>query len=141
LVHVPGAPRKTLQTFSSGNMAVSPDPLDMATMRAGCDLAICHGGAGTTAALLLAGKPLMVFPMQMEQTMAAHRLADTGAAVVLPAEASAQLPRLLKKALADTAMAQAAQAFAASHKGYDQQATIRTAADRCEAVITTPARP
>src|SRR5690606_21347228 len=63
LVHVPGAARTTLQTFSTGNMVVSPDPLDMAAMRKGCDLAICHGGAGTTAALLLAGKPLMVFPM------------------------------------------------------------------------------
>ncbi|MEZ5637894.1 MAG: glycosyltransferase [Burkholderiaceae bacterium] len=137
LVHVPGAARKTLQTFSSGSMVVSPDPLDMAAMRGGCDLAICHGGAGTTAAMLLAGKPLMVFPMQMEQTMAAHRLSGLGAAVVLAAEASAQMPRLLRKALADTALTQAAQAFAQRHQAYDQQATIRSAADRCEAVMRT----
>lgn len=137
LVHVPGAARKTLQTFSNGSMVVSPDPLDMAAMRGGCDLAICHGGAGTTAAMLLAGKPLMVFPMQMEQTMAAHRLSGLGAAVVLAAEASAQMPRLLRKALADTALTQAAQAFAQRHQAYDQQATIRSAADRCEAVVRT----
>lgn len=137
LVHVPGAARKTLQTFSTGSMLVSPDPLDMTAMRTGCDLAICHGGAGTTAALLLAGKPLMVFPMQMEQTMSAHRLAATGAAVVLAAEASAQMPRLLKKSLADSTMAQAAQAFAQRHQGYDQLATIRIAADRCEAAQRT----
>lgn len=137
LVHVPNAARKTVQTFSTGSMVVTTDPLDMAAMRTGCDLAICHGGAGTAAALLLAGKPLMVFPMQMEQTMAAHRLAATGAAVVLPAEASAQMPRLLKKVLADTAMAQAARAFAQRHQGYDQLATIRTAADRCETAHRT----
>lgn len=133
LVHIPGAARKTLRTFSTGGMQVSPDPLDMATMRAACDLAICHGGTGTTAALLLAGKPLMVFPMHMEQTMSAHRLAATGAAVVLSADASAQMPRLLKRALADPAMAQAARAFAHRHQGYDQQQAIGAAADRCEA--------
>lgn len=137
IVHVPGAARKTVQTFSTGSMVVSSEPLDMAAMRTGCDLAICHGGAGTTAALLLAGKPLMVFPMQMEQTMAAHRLADLGAAAVLPPEASAQMPRLLRKVLADGALTRAAQGFAQRHQHYDQQATIRTATDRCEAVAGT----
>ena len=135
LVHVPGAARKTLQTFSTGSMVVSPEPLDMGAMRGGCALAICHGGAGTTAAMLLAGKPLMVFPMQMEQTMSAHRLSGLGVAVVLAAEASAQMPRLLKKTLTDPSLTQAAQAFAQQHQGYDQHATIRSAADRCEAVV------
>ena len=117
-------------------MVVSAEPLNITQMGADCDLALCHGGAGTTAAMLLAGKPLMVFPMQMEQAMAAHRLAATGAAVALATQASAQLPRLLKKALNDNTLTQAAQAFAQRHHGYDQQATIRTVADRGEAVAS-----
>ena len=135
LVHVPGAARKTLQSYSSGSVRVSAQPLDMARMREGCDLAICHGTAGTTAAMLLAGKPLIAFPMQMEQTMAAHRLADLGVALVLSAEAGAQIARLLKKALAERTLASAAQAFAQRHQGYDQMQTIRLAAERCEAAL------
>jgi len=135
LAHVPGAARQTLQTFSTGSMVVSAEPLDIARMRASCDLAICHGGAGTTAAMLLAGKPLMVFPMQMEQTMAAHRLVGMGVATVLAAEAGAQMPRLLKKTLADASLAQAARAFAQRYQDYDQSHTIRAAADRCEAAL------
>ena len=135
LAHVPGAARQTLQKFSNKSMVVSPDPLDIHHMRAECDLAICHGGAGTTAAMLLAGKPLIVFPMQMEQTMGAHRLAAMGAGIALTAEASAQMPRLLRKALTDTALSQAAQAFANRYQGYDQNQTIRIAADRCEAAM------
>lgn len=138
LAHIPGAARQTLQKFSSGTMVVSPEPLDIAQMRAGCDLAVCHGGAGTTAAMLLAGKPLMLFPMQMEQTMAAHRLASLGVAVVLAPEAGAQLPRLLKQTLANPSLAQAAQAFAQRHQGYEQTNTIRSAAERCEAAVRTP---
>lgn len=135
LAHVPGAARKTLQSYSSGSMLVLPQALDMARMSASCDLAIHHGGAGTNAAMLLAGKPLVVFPTQMEQTMAAHRLADLGVALVLSAEAGAQMPRLLKKALSDHVLASAAQAFAQRHQGYDQTQTIRLAAERCEAAL------
>lgn len=140
LAHVPGAPRKTLQQFSSGSMAVCADPLDMQQMRADCDLALCHAGAGTTAALLLAGKPLMLFPMQMEQAMTAHRLSAMGVALVLGPQASAQLPLLLKQALADNTLSLAARAFALAHAGYDQDATIRTAANRCEAVLAKAAK-
>ncbi len=135
LAHVPGATGQTLEKFSGNSMVVSADPLDINRMRAGCDLAICHGGAGTTAAMLLAGKPLMVFPMQMEQTMGAHRLAAMGAGVALSAQASAQMPLLLRKALADPSLSQAAQGFAKRYQGYDQNQTIRTAADRCEAAV------
>ena len=97
LVHVPGAARQTLLRFGTGRMQFSTEPLSMARMSAGCDLALCHGGAGTTAAMLLAGKPLLLFPMQMEQAMTAHRLAALGVASIVAPEATGQLPRLLKK--------------------------------------------
>ena len=135
LVHIPGAARQTMTRFSSATMAFSADPLSMAQMAAECDMALCHGGAGTTAAMLLAGKPLLLFPMHMEQTMTSRRLAALGVAVPVPSDAMNQLPRLLKKVLADTALATAAQAFAQAHAGYDQHATVATAADRCEALL------
>jgi len=67
--------------------------------------------------------------------MGAHRLGSIGAGVTLTAEASAQMPRLLRKALTDTSLSQAAQAFASRYQGYDQNKTIRTVADRCEAAV------
>lgn len=135
VVHVAGIARQTVQRFSSPRMVVSAEPVSMAQASAGCDLALCHGGGGTTAAMLLAGKPLMLFPMHMEQTMTARRLAALGVATSMAPEATAQLPRLLKKMLADASPAQAAGKFAQSHAGYDQQATIGHAADRCEAQL------
>lgn len=135
LAHISGAARKTLLTYSSARMLLSPVPLDMEQVRTSCDLALCHGGGGTTAAMLLAGKPLMLFPMHMEQTMTARRLATIGAANSTIPEVTGQLARLLKKTLADATFGQAAQRFALDHAGYDQQATIRLAADRCEALV------
>lgn len=137
LAHVSGAARQTLTRFSAGTMRVLPDPLQMAQMAGECDLAVCHGGAGTTAAMLLAGKPLLLLPMQMEQTMTARRLAALGAAVAVPPDATGQLPRVLKKVLADSALLAAAQTFAGAHADYDQHATIAAAADRCEVLLGT----
>jgi hypothetical protein len=42
---------------------------------------------------------------------------------------------LLKRALADPALARAAQAFASSHAGYDQTATVELAVARCQALL------
>ena len=136
VAHVPGAARKTLQQFTSSQMAFSVDPLDMTQIAASCDWGVCHGGGGTTAALLLAGKPLMLFPMQMEQAMTARRLAALGVAASIPSESAAQFPRLLKRVLGDPLPAANAARFAALHAGYDQNTTIQRAADRCEALLT-----
>lgn len=135
LAHVPGASRQTLQRFGSERLQFSEAPLDIATMALQCDLAISNGGAGTTAAMLLAGKPLLLLPMQMEQTMAARRVVGLQAGLALPPEAAGQLPRLLQDMLADTALSQGARTFAARHAGYDQADTVRQVADRCEALM------
>lgn len=135
LAHVPGAARRTLARHASAQMLFSEPALDMEQARTTCDLALCHGGAGTTAAMLLAGKPLLVLPLQMEQTMTARRLEALGAGIGVTPDRFGQLPRALAKALGDPALKSAAQQFAQAHAGYDQSATVTAAADRCEALL------
>lgn len=149
LVHIPGASRQLVLHFSWGNMRVTPEPLRMSQMAAQCTLAVCHGGAGTSAAMLLAGKPLLLLPMQMEQAMTAQRLARQGVACAVTIEAVAQLPQLLRQVMDDTALAQAAQAFAQRHQHYQLHTTIRwrcapglpTTRALCWCSRTTVARP
>ncbi|MDP2809263.1 MAG: glycosyltransferase, partial [Rhodocyclaceae bacterium] len=109
--------------------------VDIEGARAACELAICHGGHGTTAAMLLAGKPLLLLPMHSEQGMTAHRLETLGVALSALPEAAAQLQRLLKRALAEPRPGETARAFAARHHAYDQAAAIAHAADRCESML------
>lgn len=135
LVHAPGVARKTIQQFTSPRLSFSVLPLDIDQIRASCDLALCHGGAGTTSAILLAGKPLLLLPMNMEQTMTARRLTDLGVAETVVPQATGQLPRLLKRTLGNPVLAQCAQAFATRHAGYAQRHTIDLAANRCEALL------
>ena len=53
--------------------------------------------------------------------------------------AAAQLQRLVKRALAEPSLAAAARAVAANYPGYDQAATVTLAADRCSALLESPA--
>ena len=135
LAHVPGAARETLKRNTSPSMRFSEAPLDILAARAGCDLAICHGGHGTVAAMLLAGKPMLLLPMQVEQAMTAHGLEKLGVALSVAPEAAAQLPRIVKRALGDANLGAAARAFAARHQGYDPAATVAQAADRCAGLL------
>ncbi|KQP35416.1 nucleotide disphospho-sugar-binding domain-containing protein [Pseudorhodoferax sp. Leaf274] len=135
LAHVAGASQQTMLRFGSARLRFSPAPLNMAAMCAQCDLAVGHGGAGTVAAMLLAGKPQLLLPMHMEQAMAARRVAGLQAAAAVPPESAGQVQELLAALLAEPALAQGARAFAARHAGYDQATAIDRVADCCEALI------
>lgn len=135
LLHLPGAARKTLEQYSQGHLRISTEPLAMGVVSAQCDLALCHGGAGTTALMLLAGKPLALLPMQTEQWMSAHRLQTQGLAAGLLINEVERLPQLLQHVWSEPRYRQAAQAFAEAHRGYRQEDTIAAVLAQCEALL------
>lgn len=135
LVHIPGVSRRTVEKFSSDHMAIASQPLDIDQARQDCDVAVLHAGLSTTAAMLLAGKPVLLFPQQLEQTMFARNVEALGVAVAIPEAAAGQFPRLIRRALADPSLKEKAQQFAARYAGYDQSVAIRTVADHCETLL------
>jgi hypothetical protein len=137
LVHIPGVSRRTIEKFSGDNLQISRQPLDIEQVRRSCDVAVLHAGLSTVAAVLLAGKPVLLFPQQLEQTMFARSVEALGAGVSIPEAAAGQFPRLLKRALADPSLKAQAERFAAKYQGYDQADAVRTVADRCEALLAS----
>ena len=57
-------------------------PVAMDQVAAEARLVVCHGGHGTIATMLLAGKPVYVAPHHLEQALLGYRVAATGAALV-----------------------------------------------------------
>jgi UDP:flavonoid glycosyltransferase YjiC (YdhE family) len=57
-------------------------PFDLQHAARTCDLAIANGNHGTTAALLLAGKPVLVIPTVAEQYMLGQRVEAMGTGVL-----------------------------------------------------------
>ncbi len=104
-------------------------PVDLRAALAGADWCVCHGGEATVAQALLAGVPMLLLPMQVEQFLMARRMAAAGIAVSVAAPPPDWLA-LLHTMLADAGHAAAARAFADRHRGFSPADAARRAVAR-----------
>jgi len=107
-------------------------PIALQPMLALANLVICHGGHGTVAAALLAGKPALIWPTQKEQGLMALRIKSQGLGNYsdvsrMTTEAiTAQIESLLEEPAAH----QAAQAFAKKYSNNTVATTVHNTAMR-----------
>lgn len=139
LLHIPGASAAFADQHAGANLHICARPLSLAAALGTCDLAVHHGGAATGAASLLAGKPQLVLPMQVEQAINARRIAEIGAGIQVPAETSKPNFRALLKDLSTRPnYGTAAKAFAAKYAGFTPDGQAQAIAERCLALIAAP---
>ncbi|CAN7339134.1 glycosyltransferase [Pseudoduganella sp. LjRoot289] len=105
--------------LTAPNLAYASSPVSLQAALSQAQLCVCHGGEGTVASSLLAGVPLLLLPMQLEQFLCARRVAGAGmgvnsAMLTQPLDWS----QLVRHMLATAGYARAARAFAARHHGY-----------------------
>lgn len=137
LLFASGISRNDLEKFSNDRMRILPNPINLAHIARQSDLAVCHAGHGTIAAMLLAGVPLLLLPTQLEQYLAAWRVEQYGAARLVDPEApvKANYAALIAELLTNPEYRARAQAFAAAHAGFDQQEQLRSMVERIEALL------
>lgn len=127
---------KNIKTYETGNLTFSVDPVRMEDARRQCDLGICHAGAGTTEALLAAGKPVLLLPMQGEQESMARRVERIGAGLwVNPETKLVNFKKLLNRLLNDPGFASKARDFANANPERPQPERVSQIVDRCESII------
>jgi glycosyltransferase involved in cell wall biosynthesis len=101
LVYVPGLTEAGRKRRESATLRLAPSRVDLRRAAAECDGAVLHAGQGATAALLLAGKPILQIPLVLEQRLTADATARRGAGLVVndrakdPASAGRMLDELL----------------------------------------------
>jgi UDP:flavonoid glycosyltransferase YjiC (YdhE family) len=100
------------RSFEGGNLAFSDRPVDLRAAVAAADLVVCHSGHGTVSAALLAGKPLLLLPLNMEQRMLSARVMEAGAGLAAPALAPEGMRQKFQRLTAEPAFTEAARAFA-----------------------------
>jgi UDP:flavonoid glycosyltransferase YjiC (YdhE family) len=82
---------------SVGEIRFLDGAFDLASVASTCDLAITNGNHGVTAAVLLAGKPVLVIPTVTEQYLLGQRLeAFGGGATARPDNLDAVIGGLLR---------------------------------------------
>jgi UDP:flavonoid glycosyltransferase YjiC (YdhE family) len=105
-------------------------PVAAAAAIAQSDLVICSAGIGMINAALLAGKSLLLLPMQAEQYINARQVVRLGAGLaVTPPIDKPDFLGALRRLLTEPAFASAAQAVAARHQALAQADTGESSAD------------
>jgi UDP:flavonoid glycosyltransferase YjiC (YdhE family) len=118
LVFAPGADSQVRQRATSGRVRFVDQPLDLRQAAAECDLAILNSPHGTTAAMLLAGKPILQLPIHLEQHLVAQRTVDLGAGLAANRTQPRQIAQRLQILLESPSHAAAAQRFAARYAAF-----------------------
>lgn len=99
------------------------------------DVVICQGIEAVGPALL-AGKPVLMLPIFLEQTMTLHRLMQQGLGRGLPLTADADaIEAALREMLADDGCGQRVANFARAYDGYRPDIAIQAVADEIEALL------
>jgi UDP:flavonoid glycosyltransferase YjiC (YdhE family) len=112
-----------LQTrWQSPRCRIVDDMLKLDHLLPTCDLAINYGGHGFVSDALMAGVPLLLMPMHLEQYLMGQRILSIGAGIVADQEGNADYPELVRKMLADKSFKQAATGFAAKYANFDPAA-------------------
>lgn len=133
---VPGIDAATRKQLASRKFVIVDRPLRISTVRTQCDAAICHAGVGTTAAMLAAGKPVLLLPTHTEQAMVAMRVQQLGAGLVCDNDRpSATISEQVETLLNDANLRGQAKKFAQRYRGNTQNDIVAEIIDHCEAVI------
>ena len=136
LAHVPSLTTAQQQTYSSANLRVTSKMQKMESVRQQCEFAVCHGELAIVSAMLTAGRPLLLAPTQLEQTIVCRNVERLRAGLTLRTDTKRHPPqRLLKYLLDEPGFTTQANAFAQSYKDYDQEAARDGIAARCDEIL------
>jgi UDP:flavonoid glycosyltransferase YjiC (YdhE family) len=137
IVFAPGVARQQVSRLQTPNLAFSDKPLHMGSTRAQCDMAACHAG-GMVDVMLGAGRPVLLLPMQMEQTMTSRRVEQHGCGVTfMPDQSVKRLERIGQSILDGDSFLLKAQAFAREHQAYTQEGAVAKLVACCEELLAS----
>jgi UDP:flavonoid glycosyltransferase YjiC (YdhE family) len=136
MVYVPGLPLHPAPPYQTANLVFIANPVDFGKLDGQCDVAICHAGHGTASALLLAGIPLLLLPMHLEQYLTAMNIQNMGAGLCInPEGQNKDYAALASRLLMEPGFRQSAQDFSVKYAQESQPERVRKMADRCEELI------
>jgi hypothetical protein len=112
IIYANGVDAATRRRFESPTLKFEAEPLDLRKTARESDLAVLNAGHGATAEVLLAGKPVFLLPLVLEQSLVARAVKNLGdAEAAAPKDATSFGPKL-DALLLEKRFGQAARSFA-----------------------------
>lgn len=130
-----GANADLVRKYAGGSVKVLNEPMSVSRVLPQADLVVCHGSHQMTAQSLLAGKPLLMLPTQLEQFLIMRRVVRYGAALgVDPSVPDADYVSALEE-LSTARRVAKARAFAQRYAAHDPDAAAATMIQRVESAL------
>jgi rhamnosyltransferase subunit B len=120
----PGGPRE-------GGVVLEPEPTPLGNALAEAGVIVHHGGSGTAHQALLAGRPQVIVPCHLEQTLTARALERLGVAITLGDAEMPLMERKLTEAVHDDGWAARAAALGAELRSREQPSRLDQLVDLC----------
>ena len=131
IVAAPGLTEAQAAGLSRDRVRVFAETVNLDAVLPTADLCVSHAGAGLTARAAVAGVPLALLPMQLEQFLIARRVkAASAAEMVSPDDPQPEFRAWLGGILAREELRAGARALSAAHRGYDFAHAAARAAQR-----------
>lgn len=111
----PGVPARTLARFERSSVQIVPHARSLERLLPQADAVLSYGATNFVCQALLAGKPQLVLPMDVEKRLIANRVAWHGAGIVWHRHAEEDLHLCLDRLLHAEALATAARDIAAGY--------------------------
>jgi UDP:flavonoid glycosyltransferase YjiC (YdhE family) len=123
LVYIPKlAPE--LRRLGSVHLAFAERLQDMTAVAGTCDAALMTNGHSTTAAMLLAGKPMVLLPQQLEMYLIARSVEENGAGLAAPGLKREGIINKLNRVLEEESFSTQARALAACYPQQDPMGPV-----------------
>lgn len=133
-VFAPGISANVLRTLESEHIRISSRPYDLAKTLDTCDAVISHAGHETVLAALLAGRPVLMIPLQMEQYALAKLVEAQRMGEVVSPDALDQLPGALSRTLGEPIIERTKE-FGKQNATMAPKAAALNIIKRCEALL------
>jgi UDP:flavonoid glycosyltransferase YjiC (YdhE family) len=124
--------------WRSAGLDMLDRPADLRAVLPHCRLVVGYAGHNLTAETLLAGKPMLLLPVHLEQDLTAQNVVRLGAGLaVRPGERNPKFRRLLERLLGEAAFTDAAAAFASRYRDWTAERALGEALSACDETVAS----
>lgn len=137
LIVVPGADATSIASLGRRNVRIVSSRVNLSLALKRCHAVLNYASHGTVCESLLAGRPLVLVPEQMEGVTIAGSVSSLGAALCPPASDPSAIAAACNRVLHEPGFAQAAMDFRNRHSGHDPAQRVETIAEAISTAIIT----
>jgi len=136
IIYAPGISKREKTLLQTDKIFIYEDIINLNNVIKVCDAAICHSGAGTGSAFLLAGIPVLLLPFHLEQMTIAKLITRTGAGLMLMPDAKKlDYKKAIKNLLDEPHLAQNAKLLSQKYQ-YCHIQGVKKIAKTCDTLLS-----